>query len=529
MAGLRRLKAGREPKSAVADTGETSPTQDRAQSQRLESIGRMAGGLAHDLNNLLTVINGYSNSLLDEPPADPRARHAIGQIHDAGVRAAGLTCRLLGFLRNTAPERRITDLNAVVKGLRLLLSRLVGESVDVRLELAARDSFVFADPLQLEQILMNLAGNARDAMSEGGDLTVRTAVVNVPEGDRKDLPAGDYVTLSVSDTGCGIDDETRGRMFDHFFTTKPLGQGTGLGLSLVRDIVQESEGFIEVDTSVGAGTTFRIYLPRHSQSPAASPSHAAGSSRGGEETILLVDDMPQVREFAAGALSAKGYHVIQAPDGESALAMAETTLDPIHLLLTDVIMPRMPGAALADRLRARRPAMQVLMMSGHADAQSADAQTLCKPFTPSELFTRVRAILDSAPPVARIIVADDEPSVRGFLRSILETVGYEVYEAAHGGEVLRLVRTNSIDLVITDLVMPEVEGIETIRALNAEFPSVGIIAISGAFEGEFLRVARRLGASAVLAKPFGKDKLLKAVSDALQHAAVGIVGRSPSA
>jgi hypothetical protein len=495
------------------------------QAQKMESIGRLAGGIAHDFNNLLTVINGYSQLLLNTMSAEDPIRAHLGEIHKAGERAAGLTRQLLAFSRKQVLEPRVLDLNSVVAGMRPMLERLVGEDVEVRVALKAETGMVRADPHQLEQVVMNLAVNARDAMPCGGRLLIETAAVEWDEAHAQahmEARAGRYVMLSVSDNGVGMDEQTRLRIFEPFFTTKGAGKGTGLGLSMVQGIVAQSGGSIEVYSEPGQGATFKIYLPALADAATEAGMRAATPALGGKETVLVVEDQAEVREYVTAVLKSYGYHVITAEHAGDALQLGKSERRRIHLLLTDVVMPDLSGRELATELRKLQPGIKVLFMSGYSDDAIVHHGVLdeCgdfiqKPFSPDALAGKLRAVLGQPKPLARILVADDDAAVRGFLRKVLEQDGYQVAEAADGKQAIERALTGRVDLVITDIVMPEQEGIETIRALRQDLPDVAIIAISGAFDGQFLNIAKLMGAAAALTKPVTAELLLAKVAEVL--------------
>jgi len=501
------------------------------QAQKMESIGRLAGGVAHDFNNLLTVINGYSRLLLDALDPDDPLRESLEEIHRAGERAAGLTQRLLAFSRKQVLQPRVLDLNRVVRDTQPLLARLVGEDVELCVQLDAASATICADPHQLEQVIMNLAVNSRDAMPGGGRLSLGTAIAawgGSLARSHPGAPAGRYVVLSVTDTGVGMDEETRRRIFEPFFTTKEVGKGTGLGLSMIQGVVEQSGGFIDVASQPGSGTTFTIYLPWVEDTPDGAKEPVAGAAAplaGNRKTILVVEDQREVREYVAAALAAFGYQVIQAENADQALPLFQSQVAAIDLVLTDVVMPHLSGPELANLVWKLRPGTKVLFMSGYNDNSIAhdgeverSVDFIQKPFSPNQLAAKVGDMMDAAGRPARILVADDEPGVRNYLREVLETAGYEVTEAADGEQALKAARAGRVDLVITDLVMPEREGIETIRALRKEASGVGIIAISGALGPQFLEIARVLGAQAVLSKPLRADLLLAKVAEVLQSA-----------
>jgi hypothetical protein len=496
------------------------------QAQKMESIGRLAGGVAHDFNNLLTVINGYSQLVLGELSASDPLRSRILEIHKAGEYAAGLTRQLLAFSRKQVLQTRTLDFDRVVQGMQPMLELVVGDDVEPRFALNAHRATVHADPHQLEQVILNLAVNARDAMPEGGRLLIETAKVELDESYVRSHPearAGWYVMLAVSDNGIGMDEATRQLIFEPFFTTKEAGKGTGLGLSMVQGIIAQSGGHIEVDSELGQGTTFKIYLPALAEEAADTEMPTTVPALGGQETVLVVEDRAEVRNYAVEVLKMYGYHVIPAENGGEALLLCEREHHQIHLVLTDAAMPNLSGWELAQRLEKLRTGIKVLFMSGYTDdviphhgALDKGVHFISKPFSPEQLAGKVRAVLDPQRPAARILLADDEAAVRGFLRAVLEQGGYEVIEAADGEQALEQVRAGQVDLLITDLVMPVLEGLETIQALRRDDPGVGVIAISGAFGSQYLKTAQLLGADAVLSKPVSPELLLSSVAEVLK-------------
>ena len=376
------------------------------QSQKMEAIGRLAGGIAHDFNNLLSVILGFGSLLLDRlDPASP-LRKAAEEIKKAGERAAGLTRQLLAFSRRQILEPRVIDLNAVVTGTETMLRRLIGEDVELHMDLARDLGRVQADPGQIEQVIVNLAVNAKDAMPEGGTIRMETADASFSEAQPRGgtvMPAGPYVLLSIGDTGCGMDREIQARIFEPFFTTKQPGKGTGLGLSTVYGIVKQSGGFIWVESQPGRGSTFRIYLPSVQAGMADVEAAAPAPLRGGSETVLIAEDDDGMRQVAIRFLQSLGYNTLEAARPDEARRIEAGHVGPIHLLLTDVVMPEMGGRGLADLLTSRRPGMQVLFMSGYTDDAVAEhgivpEQTffLSKPFSREALGRKVREVLDSA-------------------------------------------------------------------------------------------------------------------------------------
>jgi PAS domain S-box-containing protein len=373
------------------------------QAQKLESIGRLAGGVAHDFNNLLTVINGYAQLLLRDLKAGDPLRDSLEEIHSAGERAAGLTRQLLAFSRRQVLSPRVLDLNRVVSEMQPMLARLLGEDVELRVELHAGAATICADPHQLEQVVMNLTVNARDSMPDGGKLRIETAVVEWGEGQARSHPdarVGRYVVLAVSDTGVGMDEETRNRIFEPFFTTKGIGKGTGLGLSMVQGIVAQSGGYIDVYSEEGQGTTFKIYLPALAEAAADAENPEVAPTVGGKETVLVVEDQAEVRKYAVAVLKEYGYRVIPVEGAGEALLLCER--ERIDLVLTDVVMPHISGQELAERLKTLQPGIKVLFMSGYTDniiehhgVLEEGAEFIEKPFSPGELARKVRTALGS--------------------------------------------------------------------------------------------------------------------------------------
>ncbi|HMQ34208.1 MAG TPA: response regulator, partial [Chloroflexaceae bacterium] len=371
--------------------------EELRQAQKMEALGRLAGGMAHDFNNLLTVILGEADMLLEDvPPRTPMAQSAE-QIRQAGVRAAALTRQLLAFSRRQVLQPELIDLNAVVGAMEEMLRRLLGEDIALTIRLAPGLPHVRADPGQIEQVVMNLCINARDAMPAGGRLVVETAEALLGAEharQRPEVAPGPYAMLAVSDTGAGMDEETQRHIFEPFFTTKARGKGTGLGLATVHGIVRQSGGHIWFASEPGQGSSFRVYLPTAPGVAAPeAPAPGAPLPRAVTETVLLVEDDDSVRALARGILARQGYTVIEAADGPAALAAAEAHPGPIDMLLTDVVMPGgLNGVQLAAALRGRRPQVRVVFMSGYADnapvgqsLRPAGDRYLQKPFTPAQL------------------------------------------------------------------------------------------------------------------------------------------------
>ena len=379
------------------------------QSQKMEAIGRLAGGVAHDFNNLLTAIIGHSQLVTRKMSPDDPMRNSIIEIEKAGQRAASLTAQLLAFSRKQILRPKVLDLNAVVTELEIMLRRLIGEDIAVQTRLSPSLGLVKADPGQIEQVIMNLAINARDAMPAGGVISIETANESLegPElGEDPELHAGEYVTLAITDTGRGMDQETQARLFEPFFTTKAQGKGTGLGLATVYGIVDQSGGQITVDSEPGRGTTFKIYLPRAVEHDAQLDEPVAivpsASPAQGKETILLVEDEEAVRTLTRRILEQSGYCVLEAKHGPEALLLCAQYEGAIHLMITDVVMPEMSGRQLTERVAPTRPDMKILLMSGYTEDTMVRHGIACdgaaflqKPFTLDALGLKVREVLDS--------------------------------------------------------------------------------------------------------------------------------------
>ncbi len=377
------------------------------QAQKMDAVGGLAAGVAHDFNNVLAVILGHADLLLGEPSLTSDMRESLGEIRGATVRAAELTQRLLAFGRQQVLQPRKTDLNQIVTGLDKMLRRLVGDDVDLVVGIAADAALALVDPSQMQQVVLNLVTNAREAMPRGGKLTVQVSNIHVDEpgvGEPSGLIPGHHVMLAVTDTGVGMEPATKARIFEPFFSTKAAGRGTGLGLATVFGIVQQSGGAIATDSEPGRGTTFRVYLPQVDPEAGAEAPATEKTSSGvqlrGRGTILLVEDDAAVRVVTRTVLRNAGYLVLDVANGEEALYLAEKHLDAIDLVLSDVVMPRMSGPELAERLWAARPSLNVLYMSGYTAGAIAQGGVLApgvaflqKPVAPNVLVHKVREIL----------------------------------------------------------------------------------------------------------------------------------------
>jgi len=383
----------------VQDLSERRSLEEQLrQAQKMEAVGHLVGGIAHDFSNLLTVINGYSDAILGGLEEHDALREELDPIRQAGERAVGLTRRLLAFSRQQGTEAHVLNLNNVLDGISEMLSRVIDERVKLETRLAPDLGSVRIAPGHIEQVVVNLAVNARDAMPDGGVLTVETANVELSEGDAPgylETRPGAYVLLAVSDTGCGMTPEVKEHLFEPFFTTKEPGKGTGLGLATVYGIVKENGGTIQVDSEPGLGTTFRIHLPRVDEVPEPLELEArdAASPRG-RETILVVEDQPYVREFSAYVLRRLGYTVLEAPHGPKALDLVRSQRRPIDLVLADMVMPHMSGQELVEELGKLHQGFGVLYMSGYSDNGADRVDFIAKPFTTDALAQKVRELLD---------------------------------------------------------------------------------------------------------------------------------------
>jgi len=378
------------------------------QSQKMEAVGRLSGGIAHDFNNLLGVIIGYSESIEYRLTANDPLRKSAEEIRKAGERAASLTNQLLAFSRQQVLQPQILDLNSLVSDMGQMLNRLIGTHIELSTNLAADLGRVKAEQSQIEQVIVNLAVNARDAMPDGGKLLVETSNFDVSEklaGGDPFLEPGSYVLLTVTDTGAGMDAETRRHIFEPFFTTKGPGKGTGLGLATVYGVVKQTGGGVIVESQPGQGSSFKIFLPRTSEVAAASaPAKTRTVEPKQTGTILIVEDEEALLRLTAERLEQSGFEVLQAHDGVHALEVARSFQRPIHLALTDVMMPKMGGQALARNLTEARPDIRIIFMSGHAERNVTNGEplrsgsvTIQKPFSHEQLMAIVRRALDSIP------------------------------------------------------------------------------------------------------------------------------------
>ncbi len=475
--------------------------------------------MVHDLNNLLTVMNGCNEMLLTSCQLPEKARQCVTAARDAGQRATSLARAMMVINHRTTAEPKRIDINTLVNELTALAQSLLPPDVELVTELGEELRPVFADRWGILQVLLNLVLNSRDAMPEGGQVKIATANLHSDEAFSAVhplLPEGDYILLTVSDNGMGMDEATRQRIFEPFYTTKPAGRGSGLGLFTVQQVVKQSGGFLSVKSAKWEGTTVRIYLPATDGETRGDRAQSAETSlhpAEGSETILIAEDDDDLRNLMRDVLERSGYAVLDGGSASEAAEISQGLKGHIDLLVADMALPDSSGKELADCLRESRPGLPVLYVSGCAEHTVGDI--LAKPFAADELERSVRAILDRHKR-KRILIVDDEPLVLMFMGEALRAEGYDVLVAEDGNVVSSIVERERLDLVITDLVMREREGLETMMDLQKSHPKLPVIVMSGAFGGHFLRNASMLGASATLAKPFSGEDLLNAVRTVLE-------------
>jgi PAS domain S-box-containing protein len=500
------------------------------QAQKMEAIGQLTGGVAHDFNNLLTIIIGNLETLkrnLDSAvDADRLARSADNAMRGAR-RAESLTQRLLAFSRQQPLDPKSIDLGRLVTGMSDLLRRTIGEQITIETVLGGGLWPAHADPNQLELAILNLAVNARDAMPDGGKLTIETANVHLDEkyaaGQAEVLP-GQYVMLAITDNGCGMTAEVRMKAFDPFFTTKDIGQGTGLGLSQVYGFVKQSRGHVKIYSEVGEGTTIKLYLPRvHSMSMEAGEETAAPVARGSaNETVLVVEDDSDVRSFSSDSLRELGYEVLEAENKRVALHLLETRPE-IKVLFTDIGLPGgMNGRQLADEVRSHRPDLKVLFTTGYArnaivhDGRlDAGVELITKPFTRAALSTKLRDIIGATRHPGRILLVEDEAMIQMLATEYLEEAGFTVDKASTGVEAMNKLRLvpGGVDAIIVDIGLPDRKGDELVREIKAVNPALPIILATGQSARTVRERFKNEGNVGIVTKPYTASDLLRALRD----------------
>jgi PAS domain S-box-containing protein len=507
-------------------------------SQKMEALGRLAGGIAHDFNNLLTVISGYAQMLEESLDGRHEASDAVN-IRRAAERASGLTRQLLALGRQSVIEPRRVDVDAAVGGLHNMLDRLLGPQVRVVVE-PGKPPPVWIDPGQLEQVIVNLAVNGRDAMPAGGRLVIATSEVELDAeiATVRGLAPGRYAQIAVTDTGIGMDADTQRRIFEPFFTTKEAGRGTGLGLAIVHGIVAQAGGMVSAYSELGHGTTFRIHLPiatATESGPVKRTSDAMPVLR--PVTVLVVEDDAQVRAVAVRSLHVAGCTVLEAATAEEARRVCAAHDGTIAVVVSDVVLSDGRGERLAEELRALRPEIRVVFASGYAAIAGIDAaQLLAKPYTPSELRRAVANALDRDAPVApdrpsepRVLVVDDDDMVRRALGRLLGKSGHRVIEAASGREAVAALRANPVDVVISDVHMPDGDGMDLLRAIRKVDLDIPVILATGYPEVASAAKAIEYGVFRYLTKPFDPIALEKLVRHASRIHALARLRREATA
>jgi CheY-like chemotaxis protein len=499
----------------------------------MEGVGRLAGGVAHDFNNLLMVIGGYAQ-LLGETSTDAmKVSQYATQIAAASSKAATITRQLLAFSRKGAVEPTVLDLGYIVKDLGKMLPRLLGEDVELVMALEPQLGTVRADRGQIEQVIMNLAVNARDAMPQGGRLTIETSNVELDTAyhQRREVsvPPGRYVLLTLGDTGVGMSAETQLHIFEPFFTTKEAGKGTGLGLATVYGIVKQSQGFIWVYSELGKGSTFKIYLPRLDAAASEQISPSTQATPVGTETILLVEDEAALRNVTRVYLESKGYTVLEAANAKEALDLCQGYQRPIQALIADMVMPGLGGLELAKAAAKLRPGLAVVLVSGYTDraidtdAASIGARFLSKPFSLDALARTVRSSLAKN---RRILLVEHSKFLRVAVTKALTRAGYTVSTANNGEEGVRAARESVPDLILLDMTLPRLSGPEVLHALKKDpttknVPVIILTALSEKERGKFLAE----GAAACLGK---STELFEKDSAVLIEAVVRVLGEKPA-
>ena len=506
------------------------------QIQKMESIGNLAGGVAHDFNNILSAIIGFSQLALMKLPEDHPAADHLRIIYESGERAASLTRQLLAFSRKQVLEMKVVNLNTIIENVSKMLRRVIGANIVLDLDLQNPIKNILADAGQMEQVLMNLLVNARDAMPSGGRVTVETSEVCVREELDQKVTPGSYVMLSVVDTGTGMNKEVQERIFEPFFTTKDVGKGTGLGLSTVYGIVKQHDGHITVHSEKGQGTTFKIYFPTVNREADRINVQKQSELMKGTETVLVVDDEPSIRKLLIQTMQPLGYKLFDAHSGEDALKVSDEYPGAIDLLVTDVVMPGMNGMQLAEAFKHRRPDMRVIFMSGYTDHTIVQKDMLDrnliliqKPITPSVVAAKVREVLDKKDTFEkssailqdlggmRILYADDDEPSRRLVRMYLEH-SHGILDSCENGQIaVDKFQSGSYDIVLMDMQMPVMDGFAAARAIRSWEAARGlkatpVIAVTGLGASDELQASLKAGCTSHISKPIGKEALIRIIS-----------------
>jgi two-component system cell cycle sensor histidine kinase/response regulator CckA len=495
------------------------------QKQKGEAVALLVSGIAHDFNNLLGIILGCTElALLSLQEGSPVASKLI-DVQTAAQRAAGLTRQLMFFSSQEVTEARTLDLNESVAASERFLDRVIGEDIQFSCAFATKPLYIKIDPSHLEQILLNLVVNARDAMPRGGQIRIETALVDLSSGllgpDWVTQP-GPYALLTFTDTGQGMDAATCSKIFEPFFTTKERGKGTGLGLAMCDGIVRQAGGHIAVYSETGVGTTFKIFFPLTSAEAEAPFLMEMPVAHGKGETILVTEDEPALRGTIVESLEENGYRVLQCASGAETIATIDQRRGVIDLLLSDVVMPGMSGAKLSHRVARKYPKIQVLLMTGYSDntlsrhGMSRSARVIQKPFTRHALLQRVRTMLDAAkavPKKYKVLVVENDSSYCKLISEVLQVSGFEVLRAGDCGSAWFQGHSKSVDLVVVDMAAPHGNGLSICQKLRAD-PStahIAVLVVGGTVNEYDKELAFRAGAKAFLRKPFNRDELLSGI------------------
>jgi PAS domain S-box-containing protein len=502
------------------------------QAQKMQAIGTLAGGIAHDFNNILYSIMGNTEMAMDDVPEESLARNNMERVLKAAKRAKGLVQQILTFSRQSGPDRKPMRVQPILKEALQLLRSSLPTTIEILQDIDMKCGPILADPSQFHQIIMNLCTNAYHAMREkGGKIGVTLTNTNIATADQTpslNLKAGPHLKLTVSDTGHGMDRDVLERIFEPFFTTKGPGEGTGMGLAVIHGIVKSYCGDILAYSKQSEGSKFDVYLPLIENGPVSIETATSDSAPKGKERILLVDDEQEIVRMVQQMLERLGYNVTMRTSSVEALEAFRTLQEKFDLVITDQTMPNMTGEELAKELIRIRPDIPIILCTGFSERISKEKtkaigirEYIMKPILKSEMANAIRRVLDQGEREmnhARILIIDDDVEIRAMLRNILERTGYEVVDAPDGKVAMRLHRNEPADLIITDLIMPEKEGIETIIELKRDFPEVKIIAISGGGRSgakDYLSIAQQMGAMRIFSKPIDRDDLLEAVRELL--------------
>lgn len=495
------------------------------QSQKMEAIGQLASGVAHDFNNLLAIIMGSTELALLRTEETNPVTLKLQDIKSATDKAAALIRQLLMFSRQEINEPRRIDLNPAISISSRFLRRLIGENISIRLILTDESVTITIDPGHLEQVLMNMIINARDAMPNGGTVTIETSLADLrsePLEPGFTPQPGKYAVLTITDTGTGMDAATKSHIFEPFFTTKERGKGTGLGLATIDGIIKQAGGQIAVYSEPGCGTTFKIFLPLSSTGAEPEAPSENEVAPGESETVLLVEDEPSLRAIVRDCLHAGGYKVIEANDGLEAIDIADQQKGKIDLLLTDMVMPRMGSTQLINYIATSYPATQILLMTGYTEDVAVRQgmlrapRVIQKPFTRHSLLQKIRTVLDAAKQPSKkhtILLAEDDPSYRELIVDTLQSSGFEVLSSKSGTQALLRGFPNRVDLAILDVLVPRASSFSVCKKLraNPKTAKLPIIVISGLTTKDDQRLALEAGASMFLRKPFSTDELLSSI------------------